>query len=75
LKTGEYSAWLSLVSYGLGWALVDVALRVSEGMPVPAEDSGIPVVLFTKQNIGTPSESSSNLPVDTASQFRRLWLS
>jgi ribose transport system substrate-binding protein len=74
LLTGQYSAWLSLVSFGMAWAYVDVALRVSQGMSIPAEDGGIPVVLFTKNNIGpNPSENSSNLPVNAPELYKTLW--
>jgi ribose transport system substrate-binding protein len=75
LLNGGFQAWLSNVSFGIGWTFTDIALRFSEGIPVPAEDGGIPVVLFTKNNIGTPSITSSNLPTDAASQYGNLWKS
>ena len=75
LTTGEFQGWLSNVSFGIGWTFTDIALRFSEGMQIPAEDGGIPVVLFTKNNIGTPSPTSSNLPTDAAAQYTKLWLS
>lgn len=74
LSTGEFSAWLSLVSYGIAWNTTDVALRFSQGMTVPAEDGGIPVVLLTKDNIGKASEASSQVPKDLPAQFKKLWL-
>jgi ribose transport system substrate-binding protein len=74
LSTGDFTAWLSLVSYGIAWNTVDVALRFSEGMSVPAEDGGIPVILLTKDNICTASEASSQVPTDLPAQFKKLWL-
>jgi ribose transport system substrate-binding protein len=56
----------------LGWIDVDAALRHVEGMPVPANDSGLPSVLLTKGSSFTPSPTFS-VPADYASQFKVLW--
>ena len=55
-----------------GWQDVDMAVRVSMGLPIPAGDHIVPIAVLTKSNIGTPQESY-DIPSDYASQFEKLW--
>jgi ribose transport system substrate-binding protein len=72
LATGGVTAFTLLPFNILGWKAVDVALRYSEGMTVPAGDGPLPLQLLTKATVGTPA-ASIDRPADYQAQFEKLW--
>jgi ribose transport system substrate-binding protein len=70
--SGSATAFTSYNSDYLGWQMIDVALRRAEGMTYQANDGGIPEQLYTKSNVGKPSDSAS-APSDFRDQFKKLW--
>jgi hypothetical protein len=54
------------------WLLLDSILRHNEGMTIPSGDGGMPLELFTKANVGTPSYQMK-APADYQQQFEKLW--
>jgi len=73
IKTGVESAAALISNPILGWMAVDSAARLSEGMTVPAGDSGAPQQLLTKANVTSNNLDDYVLPKDYPAQFKTLW--
>jgi ribose transport system substrate-binding protein len=73
VKSGTEAASVVISNRLLGWLCTDSALRLSEGMKVPAGDGGIPSVLLVKSNIKSTALTAYNLPSDYAALFAKLW--
>lgn len=72
LKAGQAAAMVGNPLHYVGWAMVDTALRDSEGMSfVP--DPQIPFQLLLPSSTFTVSDSQ-DVPADYQSQFEKLWL-
>jgi ribose transport system substrate-binding protein len=72
LQNGQVQASVALPLKMTGWKIVDTALRSSEGMTVTPGDGGMPVQLFTQQNLTAPAGSHDN-PANYAAEFKKLW--
>lgn len=72
LANGTEAAWTGEAPSQLGWAVVDIAARASEGMAVPDADGGRPQQLLLQNNVGTPTESL-DAPKDYQGQYKKLW--
>lgn len=73
IKNGTESAATVSGNPVLGWMAVDSAARLSEGMSVPANDSGTPVHLLTRTNLTSTNLNDYILPADYPAQFKALW--
>ena len=74
LIDGTSQAWTTTNTKAFGYLMFDVALRFAEGSPIQPDDGGVPLMVFTKDNIGTPTEESPFVPADMTEQFKKLWL-
>jgi ribose transport system substrate-binding protein len=72
LATGDFSAITGVNGNYAAYITVDAALRVSQGLPIPANEWDLPVGLLTKESLDKPSDSYDE-PADYINQFKTLW--
>jgi ribose transport system substrate-binding protein len=72
LATGDFSAITGVNGNYAAYITVDAALRVSQGLPIPANEGDLPVGLLTKTSLDKASDSYDE-PADYVQQFKALW--
>jgi ribose transport system substrate-binding protein len=68
-------AWVSSPYAATGYLLLDAALRIAAGVPLPDGDGGTPVVLLTKDNIGTGTvtDAAQEVPDNYKTLYAAAW--
>jgi ribose transport system substrate-binding protein len=72
IKQGQEEAGTAQPVNIPSWLAVDAMIRYSEGMSDTDSAGPLPTQLFTKSNIGTPT-NSYDFPADYQQKFKKLW--
>jgi ribose transport system substrate-binding protein len=73
LKQGTESAFILLADQMFGWAAVDIAVRHDAGLPVAANDGGLPLQLADSTNKEQAASDGYIAPPNFEQLFEKLW--
>ncbi len=74
IQNGTETAATNLNNVLIGWEIADAAARLSEHMPVPTGDGGVPFQLLTKANLTHGSNLNAYaVPPNFEAQYKTLW--
>jgi ABC-type sugar transport system substrate-binding protein len=75
LARGDGGAWITSPYAAYGYLMVDAALRIAAGIPIPDGDGGQPVALLTKDNVGTGTitDAAQEVPENYKALYAAAW--